>query len=290
MPIYTEGDQLHYIKFYNNITQYDIFTGYVYYFNTLGAREPFYYLLIYSSSNLGIEKEILMTIINVLFSYLLINTLQKIKVNAFIAFTFLLNFYYLVLLFAAERLKIALLILLLSFIVVSKFWKFVLSIFSFLTHFQVVLLLVTTLYDNVSSYLKEIKSYMKRGLIALILIAFLGAIIIYFSDALFIKYRAYEDNSGLMNVLKPAVFLILTLLIGKNKRLKIFIQFLPLLIASVLVGADRIVILCYFIFLFYGLRIKHGFNVLILTTSLYFAFTGYEFIQNIIEYGTGFHD
>ena len=288
-PFYTEGDQLHYNTFYDGITDFDIYNGYIYYANVLGAQEPLYYLLIYFSSNFGLEKGILMTIINVLFAYLLINFLQKLKVNILVAFSFLFNYYFLVLLFSVERLKVALIVLLLSLLVTSRFWKILLSLFSFLFHFQVILLLVSVVYDIIQSYLIKIKFFLNRWLLILILIIFFAVFFMLFRDEIFLKYYAYAAKEDILNIVKPGVFLILTLLIGKGKKLKILMQFSPLIIASMLIGADRIVIFCYFVFLAYALKFKNGFNILVFVTSLYFVIRGYEFIQLILEYGTGFH-
>lgn len=289
-PYYVDGDQFYYSTFYSNIVDFDIFNGYIYYNSTLGAQEPFYYLLIYFCSKLGIAKEILMTIVNVLFSYLLINLLQKLRVNIFVAFSFLLNYYFLVLLFSAERLKVALTVLLFSFVVASRFWKFFLSVFSFLFHFQLVFLLVSVVLDNIKSFFIKIKNFIVRWLLVLMLIIFVVVLFMLFRNHLLLKYLAYSGQENFLNIIKPGVFLILTLLIGKGARLKIFMQFLPLIIASVMLGEDRIVIFCYFVFLVYALNIKNGFNFLVLITSFYFVIGGYSFIQNILQYGTGFYE
>lgn len=289
-PLYVEGDQYYYNLFYEELAGQSLRDGYDLYLNFIGAREPLYYLFVYLFSHLGIDKLIVMTCVNVCFAYFLILNLIKYKVNKIIILTLIFNYYFYVLLFSAERLKMGLFILLLSFYFNKRVVKLILSLLALLFHFQIILLLFSVLYDFILSSVKKIRSKFKRTIFYLFVFSSIITVLLSVIDLILLKFNKYSQFGGLSNILKPTVFLLLTLIIVKKGRMKVIFQFLPLIVGSVLVGSDRLVIFCYFLFLLYALRINKGLNLPVIVTSIYFIFMGYEFLDNIFNYGTGFYN
>ena len=104
------------------------------------------------------------------------------------------------------------------------------------------------------------------------------------------KFQHYNElrEHGLVDIVKVSVLFVLTLWYSKNKREVVF-TFVPLIIAAYLVGGERVNMMGYFIFLYYALPIRKGFNIGILITSFYFLFVTYGFVLKIIEHGNGFY-
>jgi hypothetical protein len=65
-------------------------------------------------------------------------------------------------------------------------------------------------------------------------------------------------------------------------------QFIPLIFATILVGAERINMLGYVVFLYHGLQYKGGRNLGVILTMIYFTFKSVGFVLEFIEIGHGF--
>jgi len=104
------------------------------------------------------------------------------------------------------------------------------------------------------------------------------------------KFQHYHEIAGheLADLVRIFALFILTLWYAKDKEEVVFI-FIPLFVSVYLIGGDRVNMLGYFVFLYYALPVRKGFNVGILVTSSYFLFVTYDFVVKIIEYGDGFH-
>lgn len=77
-------------------------------------------------------------------------------------------------------------------------------------------------------------------------------------------------------------------MVHKNK-LQVFLIFIPLFGAVYFLGGERVNMMGYFVFLFYALQHKRGFNLGILATSAYFLYVNIIFVDNIIKHGEGFN-
>ena len=95
-PLYTEGDQINYMSFYETLKDTNFFEGYVVYYNYLTAQEPFYYLLIFFFSRFA-DKVLIMSLINALLGFFMAKQLIKLNVSKIIIYSLLSNYYFLVL-------------------------------------------------------------------------------------------------------------------------------------------------------------------------------------------------
>lgn len=107
-PYYQEGDQLFYRAFYDGIQGLSFADAFVFYQGTLGTFEPLYFIFSYSVSAF-LTKDTALSIVNALFAFLLFKRLLEYRTHPIVIGLISLNFYFLVLLFSAERLKLSLL-------------------------------------------------------------------------------------------------------------------------------------------------------------------------------------
>ena len=290
-PYYTKGDQIYYINFYENIKDYNLFEGLIFYKLSLGTVEPVYYLLVYFFN--FINKSLLFSIINGILGFVLAKLLLIRKFHPFLLFCQLFNFYLLVLFFSAERLKLSLLFFSLALLLNTKKTKSVVLFYvvSILSHSQTLILLITTFFSNYFVNLNNKVSKIKVGKFKKITI-FILFILVFFllKNHILEKIIAYSVNIGIGNILKPILFLILTLLLTNERSIKIITIFLPIIISSFILGGERIVIFSYFIFFYYAMLNKRGFNFGIIISTIYFVIKGVFFLINVIKYNDGFFD
>ena len=288
-PQYTAGDQSFYRPFYDSVSEFGLLDGFLFYRASLGASEPIYFIVSKVCSGL-IDKDLLMSLLNGVLVYLLVIWIEKNKISRLVIPLLALNFYLLVLLFSAERLKFAMLLLMLA--VNSKgLKKSIFAAFSFLSHTQAIFLIVNWLSLQFIPILTDaIKGKVKkRSLGVFFLIVLFLILIIPLAAHMQEKLSAYsERSSGLGELIKPGLFVILTLFYANRDRFTSIVMHLPILMAAYLVGGERTVIFSYFIFLSFSLKYKKGINSGVFFTSLYFCFQGIIFLGNVIAFGDGF--
>jgi hypothetical protein len=290
-PFYVSGDQTSYVKAYNGVSNLDLVEGYLFYSLTLSSFEivPFFFTWI--ASSLGLDKSLFMAISNATLAFLAIKLCKKLEVSLFVASIIVMtNFYLFVMYFAGDRLKFGFLFFIFSMLLLERSKTFysvaVVAVFS---HFQMLLMylslsfysLVTGIYNL---FISGRFSYRKLWFMVLLIpIAFA-------LEPIYTKLISYSQNStekSLFTFVNISLFLLLSLWYSKEK-LRVAFIFIPLIFAISVVGAERINLIGYFVFLYYGLQCKRGLNVGVLVTTLYFAIKSYDFTINIIQHGDGF--
>lgn len=283
-PYYQFGDQTQYRLFYENAKYYDFFNGLEYYRNVLGTVEPIYFIIVKFFS-IFFSKDVFFSVINSIIVFFLFFRLLKIKVAFYFLMSLIFNFYFLVLLFAAERLKIAFLFILFSLSFIGHLRTTFLSL-AFLSHIQSIFLIFIVLFKGrIENVLNQFS--FRKILILFILSMVLGYLL---KGHILNKLDAYINNGGFLDVFKSSIFIFLSFLCApRDKKLEIFILGTPLIVAAFFIGADRVVMMTYILFLVYGLRYKKGYNIFVFISTLYFCWKGYDFLLNIIHYGDGFY-
>ncbi|MFK7780593.1 MAG: hypothetical protein QM490_05675 [Candidatus Gracilibacteria bacterium] len=288
---YVGGDQIAYNRSYDGIKGLDVFSGYIYYAASTGALEPVYFLFTWILSNIGIEKYIFIAFSNSVLAYVVISLLQKLRVRLIIIVSIVFtNFYFIVLYFSDERLKFGILFLLISILVYPNMKKSLwMSFLALMTHMQTLAIYASLLFSRI--YYDVEKLFLERKISKNLLY-----IIIIFSIPVLILQRhiihkldSFAGTSfGMEDLFKSFLFFVMAMFYSKNKKETILI-FIPLFVMILFVGGTRLNMFSYFIFLYYALQIKRGLNMGIFISSLYFAYKGLDFINNIILYGTGFN-
>ncbi len=289
IDFYTHGDQSHYIRYWLNVQELSFSEAYVLLGISLGSAEPVYAFLTYVFSGI-IEKKIIMSILNASIVYLLVLWMLKKNVTIVIIPFLLLNFYLLVLFFAAERLKIGLLF----FLIAEHYSKFKLVwyILSLLSHVSVLIILIVR-YSNIfyKLFLELIHGYITKKTIFYIIIYIIisSAILYVLLEHIINKLEyAHLDSLSISGILKMSVFIGMGVFYSQ-KKIEPIIAGLPLILTAGILGPDRVVMFGYFLFMYYGLQYKRGLNFGIFITTVYFIIASITFMDAIVLYGDGFY-
>jgi hypothetical protein len=267
--------------------------GFVIYEHNVSGAEYVHFFLSLLGSNLGIDKNALMSLFNAILAVYSLKLLKKwgadLRVACLIVLT---NFYMIVLYFAAERLKIGFLFLVLSLFYSNRPWhSYSLVFLSICSHFSMLFIFVsvwmTNIYERLRSGLK-IRSKSFYLSILMLLPPFL--LVLYESKTILWKLGTYmERNTDLraMSFMPLGLLIVFTGYYAKDMR-KSLVMFAPLLVGVALLGGSRLNMLGYFIFLGFGLRVNAGVNAGVLLTSAYFLYKSIGLVTNIIDHGHGF--
>lgn len=293
--LYYDGDQIYYTEAFNLVKGLNLTEAFVVYRSKITSEEPIHFIIIWLFSNLGVEKNLLMSVLNALLVYTLVRILLKWKVLNWVIFAIIIsNFYILVLFFSAERLKISILFLFISVLLYEQRIKSVFFAFlAVLTHSQTILIILAKFLGEFIFKIKKLNNIFSfKNIIGKLLIILLFVSLFFFlKDHLLSKYSSYSDlskqKSLLTNIWQSLVFLFFSIGYSKNK-LETASIFLFVIIASSLVGSDRITIIAYFYFMFYALRFNRGFNIGVILSIFYFGYKSIIFISNILQNGHGF--
>lgn len=152
---YIGGDQSAYWKFYEAVSDEPLNKVSYFGYYWLGAIEPIHLYIMWIGSRLNIDKNLYVTIYNLLFVFGLFLFMQKNKVKILPQILIFGNFYVSVLLFAAERLKFAYILIFYSQLVPISLSNFFLLI-SPLAHLQSTLILVLAYVGTLTEDLKNL--------------------------------------------------------------------------------------------------------------------------------------
>ena len=287
-PFYVEGDQFHYRAVYRELPELGLIEGFIYYSTALSSLEVVHFILSWIASRV-IEKDFFIAISNAILAYATIRLFIKWNVSLLIAALFILtNFYWLVFYFAAERLKFAVIFFLLSMVSIDNVKTYcALSVVTLISHVQFVLIYAAIMFQYAA---KKMLRLIRTGLISkyfilIILLPFIPVLII--QEQLISKFNAYYVSHDFLELFKVLVFFGLSLWYS-SKRFETISVFIPIIVATYLVGGDRVNFFGYFVFLYYALPVNRGFNIGILATSIYYMTASFSFMENIFVYGNGF--
>ncbi len=287
-PLYTGGDQGIYRKVYEALPGLGLTEGFLFYSRKLTSREFVHFFLSWVASRF-VDKDLFIAFSNAILAHVTMSLFQKLKASIFIGFLLLLtNFYFLVLYFAAERLKFGFIFLALSMIYIDQVKRiYGFATLAVISHAQVIIVYVSILFNFFVRKILRLFYTGKISKLALFLIPFLFFPPLLVGNQIINKFQSYYDVRGLTEVARILAFLLLSLWYSKKKSETIMI-FIPLFIVVYLVGGDRVNIFGYFVFLYYGLQFRGGWNLGVLSTSAYYLNSSINFIINILQRGNGF--
>lgn len=297
-PFYFAGDQVFYGLTYESMQGLDLMEAYSAYPRYMSSKELVHFFVIFLTSGLEIEKNLVMAAINSLLAFFLMKLFEQWQVSLLVASLICItNFYMLVLYFAAERLKFGVLFFIASaFYLRHKKTSLALSILAVISHIQLIIpyaaLLFSKFFSNLGlrSFLTFRLSY-KHILASILVVAMAILIWTLLSYQILSKFEYYAQVQDEKN--DPSGYLRTILLFGltflyTKKRSEVVLKFIPLFIAVYFLGGDGVNLFAYAIFMSYALTYKHGLNFGVLITSIYFAYKSADFIMRIIETGQGF--
>ncbi|HFX6509951.1 TPA: EpsG family protein [Acinetobacter baumannii] len=292
-PHYIYGDQEHYREFF----KYCFYDGYSHamqlfcYQNTLGSTEPGYFY-ISKFAHIFMEKDTFIAVANAVLVFFLTKLIFKWyrkSVDRYLfVFLTLTNYYLVVLLLAAERLKFSFIFLVLAILVAGK-WKrlsfFALSMF---THVQSALLIGTFFLSKVLH--GDTKPWIKIALTVGGIVVF-GGVFFVMQEHILSKLGAYsegteENGTGLTGMLKTAVFIVLAGI--TTRKLLPVVAGAPLVLLSYFLGAERIGMLAFILYASAVIYYKRKADIPLFIVMIYFTLKTPQFILNVLGQGVGY--
>ena len=181
-PLYHSGDQVNYIRVYNELPSLGFLEGHQYYKKYLTSSEIVHFLFITIFSRIT-EKFIFISVINSILAYLILLLFRQWKVNFIVsALIVLTNYYLYVLFFPAERLKFGVIFLIFSLLYFDEKKKFIASsLLSSFSHFQMVLVYISILFEFVFSKVKLFifEQKISKYLILLVFLSIFGLVLFF---------------------------------------------------------------------------------------------------------------
>ncbi len=292
-PFYTDGDQRIYQRAYQVVEGLDWANAYYLYARTITGGEYSHFFVIWIASTLATEKYVVMALANSMLAAYSIALLRRWGASLYIAlFVVLFNYYWYILYFPAERLKIGILFMVLSLLSISKRLAFAgFSALALLAHHSLIFLYGGIWLMMAASYFRNSEISLRNRLALLggsgamiVLVLLLGRIHI---EAKLPTYLAVHNVSNVW-ALGPALILVVVSCIYSKKIAEPVLLYLPTILGIAFLGGSRLNMLAYFMFLYHCLRVRKGFNIGVVATSIYCCYKSIGFVSNVIEYGHGF--
>lgn len=291
LPYYVGGDQAWYRSFYfelkgapfNDVLELQRLI--------VGGSEPIYGFLMWLGAYFGFDKDYYVGFFNSVFAMLLFALLRRYKVNYVVVCLCFLNFYFLVLLTSAERLKFGYILLFLSFFF-AGYSRYILATFSILAHFQMIINILS-LMSFKASLLRWKGKVSLKGMFVFSLAVSLGLVFLFFlfsrfGDALSTKLGAYTEFGGIEGMLNFVLLFILAIWAFPVKK-DIIYALIPVAFAIFILGpyrANMVAVFMWFFVIFIRGASNHPAVYILL---IYFMLKGFQYISFIIMYGNGFH-
>lgn len=298
LKYYIYGDQEYYIALYEQFKIIDYNDVRSVAFNTVSSKETISPYLLWIGAQIGLSKNIFISILNTIFLIGIFLMLKKYNCPWYVYFLVLFNFYFIVLITAAERLKIAYIFITYAVVFRGKIGAFFLILSPF-AHLQSIFFLIIGIFFKIFEYFEKHKNifFLSKNFYKLVLgISLLILFIyLYLAEPILYKSQKYLTQSLISEIILNeykkiiplVILLIISLLFSKN-RLKYFSCLSLMIIPTLLLEGSRVNMISYTIFFYIMMienRLKHELNILIL---IYLALKSIAFIKNIFINGSGF--
>jgi hypothetical protein len=285
LHFHTGGDQIGYRALYAELANSEINEIIPLAYINVGGGEPVSVFILWIGAILGIDKDIYISLLNVLLVALLFLTAYRNKVSTSMTVLLLLNFYIIVLMVSAERLKISYIFLLLAVNVKgnAKIFFLFTAIFA---HFQTIILLLSFLVGKI------LKVNYKKFSTRKIFFLFCSFPILFylfntFFQGMFYKFTTYKSNFPISEFFSIFLLIGSSILLVKEK-LKFLIMLVPIFFSIYYLGGTRINMIAVTFVLYYLIEQKQISSIVNYPLMSYFVIKAFLYINLIVKYGDGF--
>lgn len=293
LPYYQLGDQTYYRAFYEMAARISPADILAYQRRMLGASEPIYGPLIWIASNAGVEKDFFISISNSVLAGSIFLCLRKFRANYFIVALFLSNYYTIVLMTSAERLKFGFIILTIALLIGGR-WRLPLMLCSILGHFQMAITVGSLFLSRVPLMINKNTLGRHGGLkVVVALIALLGFVYVllsYFGTAILDKLLGYMTDGASLIEAAPLVALTLAGVFFARHKLKMALAMAPAILTIMLVGTSRGNMIGAVSWLAMMVEDRRANNFVPYAVLGYFSYRSIEYINMVLLFGNGFVD
>jgi hypothetical protein len=282
------GDQLHYLNAYTLIEGLNIYDAFQLYQSIIFTGEFIHFFIVWIFSNMHIEKDIVMSVSNVILLLAFLKILQLNKYPLWLASLIVFNPYILALFFTLERNKFAFIFLFFYLIYSVRF----LLILSILTHSSGLLLIIPKFFYSISSKI-QLKILIKKiDLIRILKFIFFASFVIsvlylLLYSHIYDKFFLYNQSTRVEYEVAP-YFLSLIFFItlySSNDKYIVLTVFIFLIAIYYILGGDRVNMFGYFAFLYFSNPKNLFFQFFCTLLSIFLLHRSYIYIDNIIFYG-----
>jgi len=288
---YVFGDQVHYWRFYEALSSANASDVMLLARGHVNSAEPISAYLLWMGASLGIEKNTFITVLNVILLLGLLLLMRRQKVPWYVQLLIFSNFYVIVLMTGAERLKIAYILLVYAALVPGKL-GLSLALASPLAHLQSFILLAGLAASKASDTIKSIFGRMrldKRALVSLVvLVPIAGLVFVILQEGIMIKATGYMARAGAISELFQILLLAGVAFFVAKDRVRMGLMLITMMAAIFLLGGMRVNMIAFSLFLYLLIlegRLQHP---LVLALLAYFSLKSVFFVRNIFIYGNGF--
>lgn len=291
LSLYLDGDQRHYHELYDTLYGASIYDILNIAFQYVTSSEPISAFILWLGSNLGIEKNIYISILNVFFILGIFILARIYRVSWPMLLLLLTNFYVIVLMTSAERLKISFIFIILSAIFSGKL-RLIFAGLSPFAHLQSIILLSVIILVHFERPIRQFFLDLKLNTKALAFSLFLLVAFAVFSPLLIegalYKWDIYTSKdyplTGLVNVL---ILSIMALYVTKN-RFRMLLVLLVSIIGVAVLGGERINMIAIVLVIYYLMIENRLHHPIIYFLMIYLSLKTIPFVNKIILYGNGF--
>lgn len=292
LDLYRGGDQEHYDRFWRAMVWTHPSLWSRLQFAYLSSAEPLYRLIIGAGTYLNVDRLTYLSLWNAFFLSLIGYALIKNRSSIPFAIFVFTNFYILVLLSSAERLKFGYIFLLLAFCVEHIRWKTLCSVLSGFAHTQAVIQFMSAAIYYVCVEYRTIFSR-KTTTIALLIGGPAAAGVVFYyllnsiGDIVVQKSEFYMGESQGIPEIVQWLFILIGGTIVFDKRWPFVLAMLPMgVLTSLFGGRVNVATLAFFCAL--ALTGRKTAHPLVLLVMAYMSFKSIGFITNVLNTGQGF--
>lgn len=289
-PSYTGGDPSLYRYVYDSLGNETLSHGFFFYSVILSSTEPLYYFVVWILTHLGVPREVFIGLTSGLLAFLVVNILVRRGAHIIVATIIASSsFYFLLLYTTTERLKLAVILLIISVLTLDRIKiSIFFAILATAAHIQVAILyasfLAIFILQKLYADFREASiSPRVIGTIAMAAIILAGAYALI-GGQVSSKAGSYVGLGQMQDLLFVMPFYVATMFYTKQ-RFIVTILFVPIILLSPIIGYGRLNMFSYFILLYYSVEKRGGLNVAVVITSLYFAYSSFLFVNRILEFG-----
>jgi len=289
---YILGDQKHYRELYALFSNTDFTSILLVAPSVIGSSEPVSLFILWIGSSLSIDKDIYISFWNAVLLFGLFKLARKNRFGVFFITLLLTNFYVVVLLTGAERLKFSFIFIVYFYLFSErKFISWFLLILAVFSHFQTLLFIFgLCVYRFLRIVMRMVfltkLNYKLMFSIVPVSIVFI-VFIVFFGNDVSQKISYYIRAGSFFDLVKLLIFLPVAFLSARRRfdMLLMIVVFFPVVY---LLGGDRVNMIVFMLVLF-NLIIERKANApFFLLLMIYFSLKSIEFIINIFSYGNGF--
>jgi hypothetical protein len=294
LEAYYRGDQTFYRNFYDSLfgtaTQFwrglqETYTG---------SSEPLYRYLIGAGAFYDIDRLLYLSFWNALLIASIGHVLAKSRSSVLFSVLLFTNYYLLVLLGPAERLKFAYICLVIGFASKNVAVRMAVSVMSFFFHTQALVQFASAAGYFLAKNYRDLLSSPLRLLLFVVTgsIGLVGVFFVFYEllgTSISLKIEVYSSASeGYFEALQWSLILVGGLVVFSD-RLAYFVGMLPMGVLTILFG-NRVNVATLVFFVGTAIAQRKTSHPLVLVVMAYMSLKSIPFMINVLTYGTGYLD